>query len=366
VMEAAGYHRELARAWHVYRAMFDGFCETGLDPMFHRFRHPARVTGSPVLTADDAVVVVGNGPSATRQMDALMRVRRRVRVFTSPRGAELLAGHGLVPDLVLVEHRTALDAHHSARHVHDGGTDVLSAVPLVAAEWRTPASLLAGVSPDRLFVPDVWPTWGLWPATAVALAAEAGAGRIALLGIDLGTAERPDPAFEPLAMLLGLLARFVPGRTFDCGVGGAAKDGWAPRAIGEFASTATPGALEITRRMAPSMDERRARAADSLGRLAPVVARAQEILALALSARAGAPDPVALREAAAEMFSWQRDRRVRVDLQETLGLSFLPRLWRFGIDLSLGPRLWRPLVLAAHELVNQSDQLAAEVGRVAA
>lgn len=366
VMEATGHHPELGRAWHLYRAMFDGFCETQLDPMFHRFTHPARVTGSPVLSADDAVVVVGNGPSAIRQMAALTRVRHRVRVFTSARGAELLAGHGLVPDLVLIEHRTALDAHHSARHVHDGGTDVLSAVPLVAAEWRTPASLLAGVTPDRLFVPDLWPTWGLWPATAVALAAEAGAGRIALLGIDLGTAERPDPAFEPLAILLSLLARLVPGRTFDCGIGGAAKDGWAPEAIGELASTATFGALEITRRVAPPMDERVVLAADALGRLAPVVARAREILALALSARAGAPDLVALREAAAEMFSWQRDRRARVDLQETLGLSFLPRLWRFGIDLSLGPALWRPLVLAAHELVNQSDQLAAEVGRVAA
>jgi hypothetical protein len=271
-----------------------------------------------------------------------------------------------VPDLVLVEHRTALDAHHAARDVRDRGTNVLSAAPLVAAEWRTPAALLAGVTPDRLFVPDVWPTWGLWPATAVALAAETGAGRIALLGVDLGTSEQPDPGFEPLATLLGLLARLVPGRTFDCGVGGASKDGWKPQAIDEFASGATRGALEITRRAAPSMDERRGRAADSLGQLTPVVARAHEILALGLSARAGAADPVALREAAAEMFSWYGDRRVRVDLQETLGLSFLPRLWRFGIDLSLGPRLWRPLVLAAHELVNQSSRLAAEVGQAAA
>ena len=66
------------------------------------------------------------------------------------------------------------------------------------------------------------------------------------------------------------------------------------------------------------------------------------------------------------MFSWQRDRQVRLDLQETLGVSFLPRLWRVGIDLSLGPALWRPLVLGAHELVNQSDHLAAEVGQAPA
>ena len=366
LMEATGQHRELARAWHLYRSTFDGFCETQLDPMFHRFRHPARVTGSPALNEEETVVVVGNGPSATREIRALTRVRDRVRLFTSPRGADLLAAHGLVPDLVLVEHRTALDAHHSARHVHDGGTDALAAAPLVAADWRTPASLLARVRPDRLFVPDVWPTWGMWPATAAALAAESGAARIALLGIDLGTAERADPVFEPLATLLSLLARLVPGRTFDCGMGGAAKDGWAPQPIDELASSTALRPLEITRHTAPPIDARVALATDALGRLLPFVTRAQKIVELALSARAGSPDLVGLREAAAEMFAWQRDRQVRLDLQETLGLSFLPRLWRVGIDLSLGPALWRPLVLAAHELVNQSDHLAAEVGQAAA
>ena len=366
LMEATGQHRELARAWHLYRSMFDGFCETKLDPMFHRFRHPARVTGSPGLNAEETVIVVGNGPSATREIRALTRVRDRVRLFTSPRGADLLAAHGLVPDLVLVEHRTALDAHHSARHVHDGGTDALAAAPLVAADWRTPASLLARVSPDRLFVPDVWPTWGVWPATAVALAAESGAGRVALLGIDLGTAERPDPGFEPLATLLSLLARLVPGRTFDCGMGGAAKDGWAPQPVDELASSTALRPLEIARHTALPIDARIALANDALGRLQPFVTRAQEILALSLSARAGNPDLAGLREAAAEMFAWQRDRQIRLDLQETLGLSFLPRLWRVGIDLSLGPALWRPLVLATHELVKQSDHLAAEVGLAAA
>jgi hypothetical protein len=296
----------------------------------------------------------------------LRSVRDRVRVFTSPRGAELLATHGLVPDLVLVEHRTALDAHHSARHVHDGGSDVLAAAPLVAAEWRTPASLLARVRPDRLFVPDTWPTWGMWPATAVALATESGAARIALLGIDLGTAEQPDPVFEPLAMLLSLLARLVPRQMFDCGAGGAPKDGWAPAAIDELASSTALPPLDITRRLAPTADTRRAVASDAVVRLLPVVERAREVLALALAARAGAVDIVELREAAAELFSWQQDRQVRLDLQETLGLSFLPRLWRYGMDLSLGPALWRPLTLAAHELVNQSNQLAAAVGQAAA
>jgi hypothetical protein len=312
------------------------------------------------------VIVVGNGPSACRQMPALRRVRDRVRLFTSPRGADLLASHALVPDLVLVEHRTALDAHHSARHVHDGGFDALATAPLVAADWRTPVSLVARVRPDRLFVPEVWPTWGLWPATAVALAADAGAGRIALLGVDLGTAEQPEPAFEPLATLLCLLARLLPGQTFDCGTGGAVKEGWPVRPIDELAAAATLRPLEIVRREAPTVEARATQAAEALERLAPVIARAQDILTLALSGRAGKPDITALRENAADMFSWQRDRHVRLDLQETLGLSFLPRLWRGGIDLALGPALWRPVMLAAHELVNQANHLTAELGRAAA
>src|SRR5690606_22642579 len=109
--------------------------------------------------------------------------RSRLHVVTSPRGAELLAQHGLAPDLVLIEHRTALDAHHSVTEARDRGVEGLKLAPLVAAEWRTPAALLEGVSPGRLFVPEPLPTWGCWPATAAALAVQGGALRIGLLGI---------------------------------------------------------------------------------------------------------------------------------------------------------------------------------------
>ena len=61
------------------------------------------------------------------------------------------------------------------------------------------------------------------------------------------------------------------------------------------------------------------------------------------------------------------DAALRARLQDDLGLSFLPRLWRRGlassIEMGSGAHdLWRPLLLATHELVSQADRLAAEVG----
>ena len=35
--------------------------------------------------------------------------------------------------------------------------------------------------------------------------------------------------------------------------------------------------------------------------------------------------------------------------------------WRLGIDLSLGSALWRPVLLATHEIVGQASALAAGV-----
>lgn len=366
VVEAAGPHAELAGAWQLYRSAFDGFCETRVDPVFHRLRHPAWFVGSVALNPTDVVLVVGNGPSAYRELRTLQRVRDRLRIFTSPRGAELLATQGIVPDLVLVEHQTALDAHHTARHVRDGLRESLGSGALVAADWRTPASLLASVRPDRLFVPEPLPTWGLWPATAVAMAADGGARRIGLLGIDLGTTERTDPEFAPLSRLLTLLSRLAAATTFDCGAGGAVKEGWPVQPLEGITGAHALVPLRAVLHAAPAIEARRSAAAEALERLAPVIARARHLLAVALSARAGGPNTRELQEAVLEILSWQRDRAIRVDVQESLGTSFLPRLWRAGIDVSLGAALWRPLALAVHELVNQADRLTADVRRMAA
>ena len=126
-------------AWDLYQSGFGGYCETRLDPLFHRLEHPATSAGR-LLANAAPVLVVGTGPSLAASATDLRRLRNRMRVATSPRGAEALRDLEIVPDLVFVEHRTALDAHHTARYWRDGRTNVLQSVPLIAADWRTPRS----------------------------------------------------------------------------------------------------------------------------------------------------------------------------------------------------------------------------------
>jgi hypothetical protein len=362
VEQAAEVHPLTGSAWEVYDTHFHGFTGATIDPLFHRLAHPATRFGALRLDAGTAVVVVGNGPSLHTQIEALERLQGRVRIFTSPRGAETLLGYGLVPDLVVIEHQTALDAHHSARHLGDCAHPVLAACPLVAADWRTPAALLAGVRDGSLFVPSPLPTWGLWPATAVAMAIEAGAARVALLGIDLGTEGQPDPAHAPLAGVLGLLARISTIVALDCSVGGAPKRGWLKASVAEAAGLTVRGTCETTLHQAPSASDRLAVATLELRELAPLVDRARALLAMATAARAGRPaDAPALEAGVTEMLSWRDDPRTRLLVQECLGASFVPRLWRIGVDLSLGPALWRPLMLGLHELVGQVDALSVRI-----
>jgi hypothetical protein len=364
VEQAAEVHPLTGAAWDVYTSHFDRFTGATLDPLFHRLGHPATRSGAVRLAPGTAVVVVGNGPSLHAQIDGLKALHRRVRIFTSPRGAETLLGYGIVPDLVVIEHQTALDAHHSARHLGDCAHPVLAACPLVAADWRTPAGLLAGVTAGALFVPAPLPTWGLWPATAVAMAIEAGAARVALLGIDLGTGAQPDPAHAPLAAVLGLLARISPIVALDCGSGGAPKRGWLKAAIAEAAGVKVHGLCETTLHEAPGVNARLAQARSERHELAPLVERARALLALAVTARGGsATAERAVERGISEMIAWRDDARMRLLVQECLGASFVPRLWRLGVDLSLGPALWRPLMLGVHELVRQADALGVEVTR---
>lgn len=352
--------------WEIYQTCFDGYCESRLDPLFHRLTHPARVEGRIAIGAHEPVLVVGTGPSAIDAMSELARCRRRLRIFTSPRGAGVLARHRLDADLVLVEHRTALDAHHTARALRDGGESAaITSASYVAADWRTPSPILQGVASDRLFVPDPLPSWGVWPATAVALALQAGAARIGLLGIDLGTNERPDPTFAPTQRVLSHLAAIGDARTWDCGRLGARKTGWTPGPLDALASAHDLHPTEVIRRPAPSQADRRASAQSAIERTSAHVARARDMLNVAVRARAGHGHG-RLAEMIAEILGWRADRDLRVLLQECLGLSFLPRLWRSGVDLGMGPALWRPLALATHEMVGQADRLRECVTREAA
>jgi hypothetical protein len=359
VERAVGPHPLIPAAWDVYHGQFQEFTGASLDPLFHRLAHPAVRSGSLRLDAGTSVIVAGTGPSLRPSIAGLKRIQGRVRIFTSPRGAEALLPHGIVPDLVFVEHQTALDAHHSARHLNDIAQDVLAACPLVAADWRTPAMLLRGIGSDALFVPTPLPTWGLWIATLVAMAVDAGASRVGLVGVDLGTADLPDPVHLPLAALLSLLARLSPVVALDYGAGGAPKRGWLRASIDEAGGRAVTGRCELQLHVAPSPTKRAAESREALERMIHVVDRARVLLAVASEARGGnhAADST-LRDAAAEIMTWSADTDIRLFAQECLGLSFLPRLWRVGLDLSLGRALWRPLMLATHEMVRQADALA--------
>ena len=181
VTRATEPHALTAAAWDVYTNHFHGFTGATLDPQFHRLAHPATHTGRVRLGADTTVLVAGAGPSLRAAMHGVKRVRECVRIFTSPEGALMLGAYGVKADLVLVDPSSTVSP---------------KGCPLVAADWRTPRELLAGVSPESLFVPAPAPTWGLWPATAVAMAADAGAARVALVGFDESStlSQRPDEA----------------------------------------------------------------------------------------------------------------------------------------------------------------------------
>jgi hypothetical protein len=359
VDRAAAPHPATAQAWDVYAAQFQGFTGATIDPDFHRLLHPASLTGRLRLEPDTTVLVAGTGASLLTQIDAIKSVRGRLRIFTSAEGADFLAAHGITADLVMIE-QTPAAARHAARQARDTSRPVWLGKdhPLVAATWRTPAALLSGVSPQHLFVPASTATWGLWQATAVALAAEARASRIALVGVDTVDAEDAS-----LKALLELIARLAPIVAFDCGGHRSAKRGWVSASVEESAGTKVKGPLEANLWTAPTVDERLHDAHADLAELAPTLNRARRLLAVVREARVmGDAAPAAALEAAAdEMMSWRHEPRVRTLVQECLGGSFLPRLWRKGLDDSSGRTLVRPLQLAMREVVGGADALAAAI-----
>jgi hypothetical protein len=195
------------------------------------------------------------------------------------------------------------------------------------------------------------------------MALDGGASRVSLLGIDLGTADRPDAAHAPLAALLQLLAWLSPVAVLDCGAGGAHKRGWQRSALAAAAGARLTGPCEVVLDEAPDAADRLAQACADLRALSPILDHARELLETAIAARtypAGA-SVSRLGDAVTGMLGWGTDVRTRILLQEGLGLAFLPRFWRSGIDLTLGTALWRPLLLATHELIGQAHALAGAV-----
>jgi len=349
-------------AWQVYADHFDRFTGASLDPLFCRLDHPARRFGAPQFR-DEAVLIVGTGPSLPAALPMLSRLRDCLRIITSPRGAEMLRPHGIAPDLVLIVHRSALDAEIALRQFRRlDARPAFERAAWVGAEAKTPVGLLKGVAPDRLFIPDGLLSWGVWPADAVAMALGSGAARIGLLGVDFGSPSGLDPVFRSWAALLSLLTR-IGGASFeDCSEAGAPKVGWRPTSIANFASAATLAPLTVTYQPRPPLERRASGEMAVLDRVEPLLRHAREALHDGLEARASAQR---LRKdleprlicACERMMSWKEDAAARGLLQEGLGVSFLPRLWRWGVPTRDAASLWRTVILASHEIVAQAERL---------
>lgn len=359
----------LGAMWEIYSRYWRRFTGARLDPQFERLEHPARMTGGMTVTDGAPVVVVGTGPSLRRMLPELRRVRAGVHLFTSPRGADALAEVGLIPDLVLVEHQTPLDAQFSVQERWHRGRHAIARVPWVAADARTPAALLEAVPTDRLFVPTLMPSWGLWPATAAALALGTGTRAVALLGIDLGTTEQPDPAHAPLRALLGLLATHSDVSCVDAGHNGARKPRWVTDSLEALAAGGVARPLVVSTRPWVSPDERLADAVRLAEAIEPLAAHASSTLAAACAVRDGDESAVAfgaLVDRLTALLAAGDRMENRIDVQDGLGASFLPRYWRVPPDPALGHRLWRPAALAAHEIVGQYRALRKRTLRLGA
>lgn len=358
----------LAALWTLYERHWRRFCGTQLDPQGWRLTHPARQTGHLRAERGATVVVVGTGPSLGAQIETLARHRNRLHLLTSLRGATALSEAGLTADLVLVEHQSAVDAQFSVNDLAHRRQRGLDADSWVAADARTPAALLRGVASERLYIPDPMPTVGLWPATAIAIGILAGAGTVALLGVDLGRAGAPDPLHAPLRDLLAWMAAYTDVRCVDLGVGGAEKPHWRPSTFDDLALDGAVPPLVLDARPWSTPSERHADLSAALARLAPFVQEASATLtaALAVRDRQSSSDACsALTHGVERLLAASTSRTRRIDVQDALGVTFLPRLWRTPPCPSLGASLWRPAALACHEIVQQHHALQRGVERAA-
>lgn len=351
----------LQAAWAVYDRYFERFCGARLDPQFWRLEQPAKWRGMPVVTDGTPVVIVGTGPSLRSGLDDLRRHRERIHLVTSPRGADALEDAGLVPDVVLIEHQTPVDAQFSVQALTERRRHWRTHGALLVTDARTPPSLVGDVPLDRLISLDPLSTWGLWPATAAAMAVSCGARAVALLGVDLGTCVRPDSRQNALRDLLSLVVMGSAVMCVDVGIGGSRKTGWMPGSLSAIVDRGARRPLVVARVPTMSAEEGREAAAAAWRRTASVVDSARGVFEVACRVRDGDGSAVsiaALVSGLAQLMDCATDPVMRQDVQDGLGCAFLPRYWRTPPDLSLGAKLWRPVALAAHELVHQHRALA--------
>lgn len=350
--------------WRTYVDHFERFTGAMLDPQFSRLENPARSFAVPLVSRGCTVVIVGSGPSLAAEARTLARLRRHVSVWTSLRGAEAMAAQRLQPDLIIVQHASDLDAYLTTRHLQDrNGETPLTSAPVVLAEPRTPAALLRSVPCSRLAAVDPAIGWGLWPATMASLAITAGASAVGLLGIDLGTPRRADPAHIPLVALLARIAeRAQDVATLDLGTG-AAKCGWMPCALRDAVGSAVVTPVQLAHAPWASEADRYGALTRALVDIATPLHSAAECRAIAMALRDGRAGRAAeprLEDLWRTLLAWRWDARLRLAIQEELGARFLPRFWRQDAEDVVGP-LWRPALLAADELVSQAQAASARV-----
>jgi hypothetical protein len=333
--------------WEVYDRHFGRFTGAGLDPAFTRFVRADVPFGQPRFPAGAPVIVAGAGPGLDAVAADLQAVRGRVIVVTDPAGAAALQRHGLSPDLVLVEREPG------GREDAPGGESLALGSPAaLLIEPSAPISPFERSASVRRLARDL-PSWGVWPATAVAVALRGGATRLVTLGLD-GTADADERARTDA--LLSALATHTPADCFEVGPQ-SGRAGWWPVSWPNVVPADAPGSAALTWQEIGGATLLRAEAERDLLFLAPLLPHAREALALARRARAG--ETVSSRDlcrAIEMLLVWGADPSIRWALQRALGLTFLPRLWRTGVSMASPQRLWRPIILALHELVEQADR----------
>jgi hypothetical protein len=332
--------------WEVYDRHFGRFTGAGLDPGFTRFVRGDVPFGQPSFPPRTPVFVAGPGPGLAAAADELRAVRGRVLVLSCPAGAAALQRLGLAADLVVLEREPAGRPEPAA-------TDLVALGPRTALLVDPSAALapFERTAGTRRLARDL-PSWGLWPATVAAVALRGGATRLVTVGLDGADADeraRTDA-------LLSALAGHGEAECFEVG-SQVTRAGWWPTSWPNVVPADAPATAALSWHDVGGPGLLRAEAERDLLFLAPLLPHAREALALARRARAGEAIPGRDLTRAVEMLLvWGADPSIRWALQRALGLTFLPRLWRTGVSMAAAERLWRPLVLALHEMVEQADR----------
>ena len=342
--------------WEVYDRHFGRFTGAGLDPAFARFVRADVPFGLPRFSAGSPVIVAGGGPGLDAAAADLAAVRSRVIIVTDPAGAAALQRHALTPDLVLVERQPGgRDDAPLGESLHLGSR---------AALLIEPSAPIAGFERSagiRRLARDL-PSWGVWPATAVAVALRGGATRLITLGLD-GTTDADERARTDA--LLSALALYSAADCLEVGPQ-SGRASWWPVSWPNVVPIDAPGNAALSWHELGGASLLRAEAERDLLFLAPLLPHAREALTLARRARAGeAASSRDLCRAIEMLLVWGADPSIRWALQRALGLTFLPRLWRTGVSMASPQRLWRPIVLALHELVEQADRFESRLTTLA-